>query len=165
MILLALLYVFSLNEEILFSLAAYDKKVFFVKILNSDILYLLCPKNSYLLSQDLTFFGFWVLPFLGRHPLNSPFSYDFCILSFLFFYKSHISSLLIIIIIFSGFKMRKRVGEVEEFQFGIMTGDPGVHSELHITIAVSGWISDELPDNFTRPWKRLLHSREQYYLR
>jgi len=61
--------------------------------------------------------------------------------------------------------MKKRVGEVEEFQFGVMTGDPAHQTELHITIAVSGWISDELNDNFTRPWKRLLHSREQYFLR
>lgn len=65
----------------------------------------------------------------------------------------------------SGFKMKKRVGEIEEFAFGILTGDPVIHTELHITIAVSGWLSDEEPDNFTRPWRPLLNSREQYFLR
>lgn len=65
----------------------------------------------------------------------------------------------------TGFKMQKRVGEVEEFAFGILTGDPVMHTELHITIAISGWLSDEQPDNFTKPWKSLLESREQYYLR
>lgn len=89
--------------------------------------------------------------------------------------------------------MIKRVGEIEEFAFGYLTPpDPddaeeaddaggGVPSDqntisrettaqiitqqLHITIAISGWLSDDRHDNFTRPWKSLFSSREQYYLR
>jgi len=89
--------------------------------------------------------------------------------------------------------MRKRVGEIEEFAFGYLTppdaddaeesDDAGgevpsdqstisreataqiVTQQLHITIAISGWLSDDLHDNFTRPWKSLFSSREQYYLR
>ena len=89
--------------------------------------------------------------------------------------------------------MRKRVGEIEEFAFGYLTppdpddaeeadeadgGEPSDQSiisreataqiitqQLHITIAISGWLSDDRHDNFTRPWKSLFSSREQYYLR
>lgn len=61
--------------------------------------------------------------------------------------------------------MKKRVGEVEEFAFGILTGDPAKYNELHITIAISGWLTDNQPDNFIQPWKNMLNSREQYYLR
>ena len=89
--------------------------------------------------------------------------------------------------------MRKRVGEIEEFAFGYLTppdtddveetddpdrGVPAVQStispeataqivsqQLHITIAISGWLSDDRHDNFTRPWRSLFSSREQYYLR
>jgi hypothetical protein len=94
---------------------------------------------------------------------------------------------------FSGFKMRKRVGEIEEFAFGYLTPsnpdesdeadepDKGASSvnnivskdvtaqittqQLHITIAISGWLSDDHHDNFIRPWRSLFSSREQYYLR
>jgi hypothetical protein len=94
---------------------------------------------------------------------------------------------------FPGFKMRKRVGEIEEFAFGYLTtpnsdgsdetddpdmGASSVHNtvskdavpqiltqQLHITIAISGWLSDDHHDNFTRPWRSLFSSREQYYLR
>lgn len=89
--------------------------------------------------------------------------------------------------------MSKRVGEIEEFAFGYLTpsdpddseevddageGVPSVQStiireataqiitqQLHITIAISGWLSDDRHDNFTRPWRSLFSSREQYYLR
>ena len=89
--------------------------------------------------------------------------------------------------------MRKRVGEIEEFAFGYLTPPdpddaaeaddadkevPSVQStisrestaqiitqQLHITIAISGWLSDDRHDNFTRPWRSLFSSREQYYLR
>lgn len=90
--------------------------------------------------------------------------------------------------------MRKRVGEIEEFAFGYLIppdpddaeeaddADTGVPSDqstisreatdqkiitqqLHITIAISGWLSDDRHDNFTRPWRSLFSSREQYYLR
>jgi len=88
--------------------------------------------------------------------------------------------------------MRKRVGEIEEFAFGYLTPNPdgsdegddpdeglsSIHNtiskdatakiitqQLHITIAISGWLSDDQHDNFTRPWRSLFSSREQYYLR
>ena len=88
--------------------------------------------------------------------------------------------------------MSKRVGEIEEFSFGHLTPpDPDdaeeaddadrvpsdqstisreatvqiISQQLHITIAISGWLSDDGHDNFTRPWKSLFSSREQYYLR
>ncbi|XP_049845968.1 transmembrane and coiled-coil domain-containing protein 4-like isoform X2 [Schistocerca gregaria] len=68
----------------------------------------------------------------------------------------------------TGFKMKKRVGEIEEFAFGVLP--PTSESEtqvrqLHITIAISGWLTDLESDNFTRPWQSLFCSREQYYLR
>ncbi|XP_050437523.1 transmembrane and coiled-coil domain-containing protein 4-like isoform X2 [Adelges cooleyi] len=66
----------------------------------------------------------------------------------------------------TGYKMHKRVGDIEEFQFhklstGAVTGD--VH--LHITIAVSGWLIDENETSYTQPWGYLQESPEQYYLR
>ncbi|KAF2367863.1 Protein of unknown function DUF726 [Trinorchestia longiramus] len=60
----------------------------------------------------------------------------------------------------TGFKMKKRVGDVEEFEFEDLT----VGNSLHITIAISGWLSKDVP-NFTDPWASLYHSREQYALR
>lgn len=61
--------------------------------------------------------------------------------------------------------MKKRVGEIEEFAFGILNGNPILNKGLHVTIAISGWLSDSENDNFSRPWCNLLNSREQYYLR
>ncbi|PNF22427.1 hypothetical protein B7P43_G16395, partial [Cryptotermes secundus] len=40
-----------------------------------------------------------------------------------------------------------------------------VTQQLHITIAISGWLCDDRHDNFIRPWRSLFSSREQYYLR
>ncbi|XP_073973426.1 transmembrane and coiled-coil domain-containing protein 4-like isoform X2 [Rhodnius prolixus] len=74
----------------------------------------------------------------------------------------------------AGYKMNKRVGEIEEFAFGQLcpyteNGRDGLTMvttpQLDISIALSGWIKDESEDNFTRPWKTLCSSREQYYLR
>lgn len=84
-----------------------------------------------------------------------------------------------------GYKMHKRVGEIEEFSFGYLapltdrgessrsnkgafknkTEETQIKRHLHITIAVSGWLRDEKPDNFLRPWLCLYSSKEQYYLR
>lgn len=61
--------------------------------------------------------------------------------------------------------MNKRVGEIEEFAFGYLPGLGSNVKQLHITIAISGWLTDEQCDNFTRPWRILFDSREQYYLR
>ncbi|KAF6198603.1 hypothetical protein GE061_008355 [Apolygus lucorum] len=74
----------------------------------------------------------------------------------------------------AGYKMNKRVGEIEEFAFGQLcpytdNGRDGLTMvttpQLDVTIAISGWIKDEKEDNFTRSWKMLSCSREQYYLR
>lgn len=95
----------------------------------------------------------------------------------------------------TGYKMHKRVGEIEEFAFGYLSpvcadnakicdelceagtsADSGsktssdiqvvpIQQQLHITIAVTGWLKDDQEDNFTRPWLCLCSSREQYYLK
>ncbi|KAL1116645.1 hypothetical protein AAG570_005117, partial [Ranatra chinensis] len=75
----------------------------------------------------------------------------------------------------AGYKMNKRVGEIEEFAFGVLVPLMETENEsqiamvttpqLDITIAISGWIKDESEGNFTEPWESLRSSREQYYLR
>ena len=64
--------------------------------------------------------------------------------------------IIIQITIVSGFKMKKRVGDVEEFEFEDLT----MGNSLHITIAISGWLSKDIT-SFTGPWAELYHSREQ----
>jgi hypothetical protein len=61
----------------------------------------------------------------------------------------------------TGYKMKKRVGDIEEFAFDTLT--PG--RELHLTIAISGWVSEEGPQAFQEPWKTLMNTREQYCIR
>ncbi|KAK8752663.1 hypothetical protein OTU49_006707, partial [Cherax quadricarinatus] len=61
----------------------------------------------------------------------------------------------------TGFKMKKRVGDIEEFAFDYLT----YGNHLHITIAISGWLTKEGIQEFNQPWKILFHSREQYCLR
>lgn len=61
----------------------------------------------------------------------------------------------------TGYKMKKRVGEIEEFAFDTLTEGRG----LHITLAVSGWLSDDEPGALKKPWRTLQNSREQYCLR
>ena len=41
----------------------------------------------------------------------------------------------------AGFKMKKRVGDVEEFEFEPLSEG----RQLHITIAVSGWLTEDNP--------------------
>jgi len=75
----------------------------------------------------------------------------------------------------TGYKMNKRVGEIEEFAFGVMGPVRKLDTydalssittpHLDITIAISGWIQDESEDNFTKVWSTLCSSHEQYYLR
>ncbi|XP_053307613.1 transmembrane and coiled-coil domain-containing protein 4 [Spea bombifrons] len=60
----------------------------------------------------------------------------------------------------TGYKMKKRVGAIEEFEFLPLTG--GRH--LHICIAVTGWLSTGKYGSFVAPWQSLLHSTEQYSL-
>uniref|UniRef100_A0A4D5RVV6 Putative conserved plasma membrane protein n=2 Tax=Ixodes scapularis TaxID=6945 RepID=A0A4D5RVV6_IXOSC len=61
----------------------------------------------------------------------------------------------------TGYKMKKRVGEIEEFAFDTLTEGRG----LHVTLAVSGWLSDDEPGALKKPWRTLQNSREQYCLR
>ncbi|RWS32023.1 transmembrane and coiled-coil domain-containing protein-like protein [Leptotrombidium deliense] len=61
----------------------------------------------------------------------------------------------------TGYKMKKRVGDIEEFAFDTLTKG----RELHLTIAVSGWITEEGSHAFQKPWMSLMNSREQYCVR
>lgn len=61
----------------------------------------------------------------------------------------------------TSYKMKKRVGDIEEFAFDILN----VGRELHITIAISGWISEEGPQAFREPWLTLRNTGEQFSLR
>ncbi|XP_046621386.1 transmembrane and coiled-coil domain-containing protein 4-like isoform X1 [Neodiprion virginianus] len=67
----------------------------------------------------------------------------------------------------TGYKMKKRVGEIEEFEFEPLTlsGYGTVDQQLHIVIAITGWLNDDKVDNVVRPWQSLSVSREQYALR
>lgn len=49
--------------------------------------------------------------------------------------------------------MHKRVGDIEEFEFHKLSVDErkgDVH--LHITIVISGWLSDEKESSYSQPW-------------
>lgn len=61
-------------------------------------------------------------------------------------------------------KMNKRIGDLEEFSFQSLSPEND-QTSLTVTIAISGWISDESEQQFARPWKSLRHTREQYCLR
>ncbi|XP_043280497.1 transmembrane and coiled-coil domain-containing protein 4-like isoform X2 [Venturia canescens] len=65
----------------------------------------------------------------------------------------------------TGYKMNKRVGQVEEFGFMPLSRLTETDSQLHIAIAITGWLKDENPGNVERPWRCLAISREQYALR
>lgn len=64
---------------------------------------------------------------------------------------------------FTGYKMKKRVGAIEEFS--VETLSEGV--SLSCSLVVSGWIeSDTSPDQaFVHQWRHLRHTKEQYTLR
>lgn len=64
---------------------------------------------------------------------------------------------------FTGYKMKKRVGAIEEFT--VETLADGV--SLSCTLVVSGWIeSDTSPEQaFVHQWRHLRHTKEQYTLR
>ncbi|XP_026576991.1 transmembrane and coiled-coil domain-containing protein 4 [Pseudonaja textilis] len=59
-----------------------------------------------------------------------------------------------------GYKMKKRVGAIEEFEFLPLTEE----KQLRITIAITGWLSPGKYGSFTAPWSSLLQSKEQYCL-
>ena len=49
-----------------------------------------------------------------------------------------------------GYKMKKRVGAIEEFEFEpLISGGPlrlqTIRPQLHITIAITGWIDSKMP--------------------
>ncbi|KAJ7306614.1 hypothetical protein JRQ81_010016 [Phrynocephalus forsythii] len=60
----------------------------------------------------------------------------------------------------TGYKMKKRVGAVDEFEFLPLTEG----KDLHITIAVTGWLLTGKYGSFTAPWSSLCQSKEQYCL-
>uniref|UniRef100_A0A8C3Q0X5 Transmembrane and coiled-coil domains 4 n=1 Tax=Chrysolophus pictus TaxID=9089 RepID=A0A8C3Q0X5_CHRPC len=60
----------------------------------------------------------------------------------------------------TGYKMKKRVGAIEEFEFLPLTEG----RQLHITIAITGWLCAGKYGSFTAPWSSMLHSSEQYCL-
>ncbi|KAB1268157.1 Transmembrane and coiled-coil domain-containing protein 4, partial [Camelus dromedarius] len=59
-----------------------------------------------------------------------------------------------------GYKMKKRVGAIEEFTFLPLSEG----RQLHITIAITGWLASGKYRTFSAPWAALAHSREQYCL-
>uniref|UniRef100_A0A8C6ZL95 Transmembrane and coiled-coil domains 4 n=1 Tax=Nothoprocta perdicaria TaxID=30464 RepID=A0A8C6ZL95_NOTPE len=60
----------------------------------------------------------------------------------------------------TGYKMKKRVGAIEEFEFLPLTEG----RQLHITIAITGWLCTGRYGSFTAPWSSMMQSREQYCL-
>ncbi|XP_011301607.1 transmembrane and coiled-coil domain-containing protein 4-like isoform X2 [Fopius arisanus] len=65
----------------------------------------------------------------------------------------------------TGYKMNKRVGHLEEFSFQPLSCASQTDSQLHIAIAITGWLKSEDPGAILRPWRCLAISREQYALR
>lgn len=60
-------------------------------------------------------------------------------------------------------KMNKRIGDLEEFAFQSLNSEHD-QTSLTVTIAISGWITEDGPQQFAKPWKHLRHTREQYCL-
>ncbi|XP_051515525.1 transmembrane and coiled-coil domain-containing protein 4 isoform X1 [Myxocyprinus asiaticus] len=61
----------------------------------------------------------------------------------------------------TGYKMNKRVGAIEEFEF--LPLSPGKH--LHLTITVTGWLCSGKYSSFQAPWSSLGACGEQYCLK
>ncbi|VDO43647.1 unnamed protein product [Onchocerca flexuosa] len=61
----------------------------------------------------------------------------------------------------SGYKMKKRVGAIEEFVIQPISEG----RSLHCVLAISGWIEDQGEHVFQQQWRHLWMSREQYVLR
>ena len=59
-----------------------------------------------------------------------------------------------------GYKMQKRVGDLEEFEFKAITQQ----QRMHAIVCVSGWI-ESVEDDFAEPWSTLKDVGEQYSLR
>ncbi|XP_048098024.1 LOW QUALITY PROTEIN: transmembrane and coiled-coil domain-containing protein 4 [Alosa alosa] len=60
----------------------------------------------------------------------------------------------------TGYKMNKRVGAIEEFEF--LPLSQGKH--LHLTVAVTGWLCSGKYSSFQAPWSNLGACGEQYCL-
>uniref|UniRef100_A0A4W3KBH3 Transmembrane and coiled-coil domains 4 n=1 Tax=Callorhinchus milii TaxID=7868 RepID=A0A4W3KBH3_CALMI len=60
----------------------------------------------------------------------------------------------------AGYKMNKRVGAIEEFEFLPLTEG----TQLHITIAVTGWLCTGKYGSFETAWRSLRQCKEQYCL-
>ncbi|EHB14721.1 Transmembrane and coiled-coil domain-containing protein 4 [Heterocephalus glaber] len=60
----------------------------------------------------------------------------------------------------TGYKMKKRVGAIEEFTFLPLAEG----RQLHITIAITGWLASGKYRTFNAPWAALARSQEQYCL-
>nr|XP_020828782.1 transmembrane and coiled-coil domain-containing protein 4 isoform X2 [Phascolarctos cinereus] len=60
----------------------------------------------------------------------------------------------------TGYKMKKRVGAIEEFEFLPLSDG----KQLHITIAITGWLCSGKYGMFTTPWASMARSSEQYCL-
>ncbi|KAF5906706.1 transmembrane and coiled-coil domain-containing protein 4, partial [Clarias magur] len=61
----------------------------------------------------------------------------------------------------TGYKMNKRVGAIEEFEF--LPLNSGKH--LHVTVAVTGWLCTGKYSSFQAPWRSLGACGEQYCLK
>ena len=59
-----------------------------------------------------------------------------------------------------GYKMKKRVGDLEEFEIGAVVDN----KRLHATILVSGWIED-VNEDFAEPWRHLRLSGDIFSVR
>uniref|UniRef100_A0A914KQU5 Transmembrane and coiled-coil domain-containing protein 4 n=1 Tax=Meloidogyne incognita TaxID=6306 RepID=A0A914KQU5_MELIC len=63
----------------------------------------------------------------------------------------------------SGYRMQKRVGDIEEFTIERLTEEE--NRALHCVLCVSGWIEDRESQAFRTHWRHLWMSKEQYTLR
>ncbi|KAL3081761.1 hypothetical protein niasHS_011846 [Heterodera schachtii] len=63
----------------------------------------------------------------------------------------------------TGYRMQKRVGDIEEFRIERLTEQD--NQELHCVLCVSGWIEDREESAFRHHWRHLWMSKEQYTLR
>lgn len=61
----------------------------------------------------------------------------------------------------AGYKMKRRVGAIEEFAVETLSNG----KSLHLAVCVSGWIADEREDSFRWAWRHLACSSEQFCLR
>ncbi|XP_078496000.1 transmembrane and coiled-coil domain-containing protein 4 [Ciona intestinalis] len=60
----------------------------------------------------------------------------------------------------AGYKMKRRVGGIDQFFFSPLTSS----DQLSLTITISGWLSGDNESNFFDVWSHINQSREQYSL-